>query len=177
MFKREAPGPCAAVLVALGIGLGPMRAAAVGHGETQASILAGLGRLAGAEEGLGIAGGLEVERGLSDSWAARLQAGAGLHDGVRAALVAAGATWAFDVVRVVPFVELGVSVMDARGEGVRARQDLGLHGGLGAQYLLARRWALAAVARSHWLPWRLAGPSDAGRPRLLQVGLRLGYVF
>jgi hypothetical protein len=137
-------------------------------------VSAGYGRLtAGAERGDGGVVRLEGQYGLTESLALHGAAGVSWHGGApaRAVGLEAGATYAFDVLRVVPFVEGGLAFLHVSG-GHRA---LGLQAGLGGEYLLDRHWGLALVARYAYLPLRLGGLAD--HPGLLTVGLRLGYTF
>jgi len=71
-----------------------------------------------------------------------------------------GATYSLDVVRWVPFVDLGLSLADLRGGGASS-QRLGPQVGLGAEYLLSDRWTLAALARFDFFALRLAGSGGA----------------
>jgi hypothetical protein len=148
-------------------------AAAVGEDERQLAGAAGGGWLAGA-------GGplfrVEGQYGLSDVLALHGAVGASWHGGgdVLATAATAGVTYALDVLRVVPFFEGGLAFLDQRGVAP-ARTGLGLEAGLGGEYLLDRRWALALVGRLAYLPLRLAGRGDA--PTLLALALRLGRTF
>jgi hypothetical protein len=129
----------------------------------------------------GVQASIEAAMGLSDSWAARggasfvwlpKQASAGAD---RVTTLSLGATYSFDVLRWVPFLDLGISLADRRGDGVSV-QSLGPEAGLGVEFLLSRRWTLALLARFDYLALRLHGPGGSS-PWLGCAGLRLGRVF
>lgn len=130
----------------------------------------------------GVGAGLEVQRGLTDLWAARAAVGL---DAFRAPAqrwrrdlwLSLGTSAAFDVLRTVPFVDLGlvVALADLGGpEGGAAR--LGLQAGLGADYLIDRDWSFGALLRVRVLPLSLAGP-DLGDGVALAASLRLARRF
>jgi hypothetical protein len=160
----------------------PVSALAVGQGEASLSLGAGL---AVAFEGQGRAGAeaeFRVLRGLSDAWSARL--------GLQAAVIpssgtapagslvsqAVGLTWAVDIAKLVPFLDLGLVVADVRGRGYPASQRLGAHVGLGVDYLVSRRTVVSFLGRVDYLPLRLAG-GEAPRPVQLCFVLHLGRTF
>jgi hypothetical protein len=64
---------------------------------------------------------------------------------------------AYDVLRVVPFAQLGASVAGLDDAGPTAGTWLGPEGALGAEYLIDRDWSLAPTARVRVLPLRLSG--------------------
>jgi len=160
----------------------PGRAHATGAGEKQ--VAAGLGfALAGDGDTArsGMQAGVEAAIGLTDTWAARgavslsWQPGHASDGPRELTTVDLGATYSLDVVRWVPFLDLGLSLADLRG-GRDSAQRLGPQVGLGAEYLLSRRWTLAAFARFDYLAVRLAGPGGS-QPWLACAGLRLGWMF
>jgi hypothetical protein len=120
----------------------------------------------GFDPGAGLA--LEAERGLTDLWAVRASLG---FDAFRPSserwrqdlTLGLGTAAAFDVLRTVPFVELGLVLawpdLDADA-GIATRA--GLQAGVGAEYLLDRAWSLGGVVRGRALPLALAGPGGAG---------------
>lgn len=132
---------------------------------------------------------LEGQRGLSDVWALRAALGASWNGmpaaGVRPAgdarsvHAAAGVSCAYDVLRLVPFLELGVVLADTRGAGIRdAHGAVGFESGAGGEYLLDRRWTVALVARARYLPVVFGAVDvDVGRVWSLSFGLRLGRTF
>jgi hypothetical protein len=163
-------------------GMAPAPAGAVGEGERQVSL--GLGFALAADGGArpGMQAGLEGALGLSDAWAARLGADCSFHPGSaseprrRFTTATLGATYALDVVRVVPFADVGLTFADLRTSGADSRQRLGPQVGIGAEYLLSRHWSLAALARFEYLGLRLAGASEP-RPLRLLAGIRMGRGF
>src|SRR5688572_2256125 len=95
-----------AVLVLLFALSCPRAAVAVGDEEAQIGLQVGYAHLGGH----GALAAVEGQYGLTDAWAARLSlAGAIRRDGERggAALGSAGLTFAVDVSRLVPFLDLG----------------------------------------------------------------------
>jgi hypothetical protein len=158
----------------------PPCALAVGEQERQlalaagAALLAGDGRAAG-----GLLAGIEGQYGVSEVLALHVALGASWHGGtagtVRATALVAGVTYAVDVLRVVPFFEAGLAFLDRAG-GATAGRELGGQVGLGGEYLLDRRWAVAVLARYAYVPLRLSSPAG-GPPSLLTLALRLGHTF
>jgi hypothetical protein len=151
---------------------------AVGEEERQVAVAAGPGWLLGDGAAAGAGGRIEAQYGVSDVLAVHAGLGASWHDRrggtVRALALVAGVTYALDVLRVVPFLEAGVAFLD---QGAAAgRRDLGVEGGLGGEYLIDRRWAVALVARGTYLPLRLGG-GGGGRRGVVGVALRLGRRF
>ncbi len=119
--------------------------------------------------------------GFSDAWAGRAAvSGSWQPDSAagtlrRVTAVSLGATYSLDIVRWVPFLDLGFSLADLRGGG-SSSQRLGPQVGLGAEYLLSRRWTLAALARFDFFALRLAG-SGGAQPWWLDAGFRIGRLF
>lgn len=126
----------------------------------------------------GLGGRLEGRYGLRDDSAVWAAVGSSFHpraaENVRASSASAGFALAFDVLRTVPFVEVGPVLADLRGAATRGR-FLGFEGGAGAEYLVDRRWSVAGVARYQYLFVRLSGKGDT--PGVLTVGLRLARTF
>jgi hypothetical protein len=126
----------------------------------------------------GLGGRLEGRYGLRDDSAVWVAVGSSWHpraaETVRASGASAGFSLAFDVLRIVPFLEAGAAVANLRGAVTRGRY-LGFDGAAGVEYLLDRRWSAAAVARYQYLPVRLAGTGD--NPGVLTLGLRLARTF
>jgi len=160
----------------------PCPAQAAGEGEKQVAGALGFA-LAGADGHArsGMQAGVEAMMGFSDAWAGRATvSGSWQPDSAAGTLrhvttVSLGATYSLDIVRWVPFVDLGFSLADLRGGGTSS-QRLGPQAGLGAEYLLSRRWTLAALARFDFFALRLAG-SGGGQPWWLGAGFRIGRVF
>ncbi len=101
--------------------------------------------------------------------------------GVFGAMV--GLTYTIDVIRIVPYFDLGVGVLGLRGDGgfgssaaankvVDSSTAFGVEIGFGADYLLNRHLALGVVVRYH------AFVTDITRiPVYLYVGPRLSFHF
>jgi len=160
----------------------PASAFAVGQGE---SALTGGPGLALAFEGgtrAGAGADVRILRGLSDSWAARLGVQAtwvpatGGKGATRVAAQALGLTFAADIFKLVPFVDLGVLVADIRGGGQEARQRLGGQFGIGADYLVTSHLTLSLIGRLDYFALRLAG-ARGQTPVQATLALHLGHVF
>jgi hypothetical protein len=101
--------------------------------------------------GLGLA--LDLEYGVTDAWAARLSIGTSLYpvdadmqarlpEGrVSSSTALAGVTYTLDVLRLVPYVDLGIGLVRFGGEVAQPHTTLAAELGIGADYLLTRRWA------------------------------------
>jgi len=80
-----------------------------------------------------------------------------------------GVRYVFDVLRVVPFADIGIGALVARGAGHGIRFDLGVDVGLGVDYLYSRRVTFGLAVRYH------AFATDMGTlPVYLTVGPRVG---
>jgi len=179
-----------ACLLGLGAALlwpGPARAA-----EGEGLLALGAGYAAARADGRWAHGGdlqLEGQYGLDDAWSVRAGLSAGLHpvsaEGARPegrvqrTTLAAGVVYALDVLRVVPYVHLGLAVQNLGGAVADGRTDAGFDLAVGADYLLDRRWSLGLVARGQIFLLPLAGERGAfgGTPSALGVALRLGRAF
>jgi hypothetical protein len=159
----------------------PCPAQATGAGEKQVSASLGFALAGDHNTRPGMQAGVEAMMGFTDAWAGRAavsgswqpESASGSPHHVTA--VSLGATYSLDVVRWVPFVDMGLSLADLRGGGASS-QRLGPQVGLGAEYLLSRRWTLAALARFDFFALRLAG-SGGNHPWWACAGLRVGRVF
>src|ERR1035437_6649481 len=116
----------------------PASAFAVGQGESALTGGPGLALALDGEPRAGAGADVRILRGLSDSWAARLGIQAtwipatGARSATRVAAQALGLTFAADIFKLVPFVDLGLVVADIRGGGQEPRQRLGGQFGIGA---------------------------------------------
>ncbi len=162
--------PVAVLLAALPVAVAafPGSARAVGEDEWQVSARLGGGNSNGYPiQGWGLAGALDLEYGLLEAFAARVSVGVTSRpvDAVknvspagtlqaRTALV--GLTYSFDVLRLVPYMEVGVGLLQWSGPGA-PRTSLGTELGLGADYLLAPRWSLGGSAQYIFSPADLFG--------------------
>jgi hypothetical protein len=140
----------------------------------------------------GFQAGAEARLGLAPAWALRGAVHHSAHPDwgavavssprpigtIRATTAALGLVYAWDVLRVVPFGELGLAV-SRLGGGVRQPGTfLGPQLGAGASYLLDRRWALAGVLRYQHLGLALGdGYALADAPSMLAAVLRLERYF
>jgi hypothetical protein len=83
----------------------------------------------------------------------------------------AGVVYALDIVRVVPFFEASVGILGTLMQtdaGIQRTLDAGISLGLGADYLITRRWAVGVAIRYHAF---LTDPSKI--PIYLTVGPRV----
>jgi len=127
----------------------------------------------------GLGGRIEGRYGLRDDSAVWAAVASSWHpraaENVRASSASAGFSLAFDVLRVIPLVEVGPAVAELRGGLTRGR-FLGFEGAAGCEYLVDRRWSAAALARYQYLFVRLAGTAPLS-PGVLTVGLRISRTF
>jgi hypothetical protein len=170
------------VAAAVILGAAPSPARATGADEKQISASLGFVLAGGGDSARpGIQAGVEATMGLTDTWAGRAALSNSWQPEAPSArpghvtAVSLGATYSLDVVRWVPFVDLGFSLVDLRGDGTSS-QRLGPQVGLGVEYLLSRRWTLAALARFDTFALRLRG-SGSPHPWLACAALRIGRVF
>jgi hypothetical protein len=172
----SAPRPLTALIV-----LCAFSGVAMAAGEGEKQVAASLGFAMADVEGkarTGVQVGVEATKGLTDSWAGHVGVSYALLPGPppyrlhHLTTVALGATYSLDVLRWVPFLDLGLSVADLRSSA-DGSQYLGPQVGLGVDYLLTRGWSLAALAHFDYLAVRLHGSGDS-RPWLTTIGLRLG---
>jgi hypothetical protein len=160
----------------------PTAALAVGQGEAMLS--GGLGLAVGFQDPArtGMQADVRLLRGISDSWAARLGVQTGWYpatDMAPSAHVTAqslGLTWAADVLKLVPFADVGIAVADLRGGGLAPSWRLGGQLGIGADYLLSRHLTMSLLARADYFPFRLAGAHRA-HPTQVSLTLYLGRAF
>jgi len=138
-------------------------AAAAGEREWQLSLRAGAGTVSvDGRKPWGIAGGLDVEYGLTDAWAIRASLEASRHSVDKsgpmdmrpagtlhtdAAMI--GLTYTFDVLRLVPYAELQIGMIQLGGAVVMPQTLLAMELGLGADYFVTRR--VKAGAAFHYL--------------------------
>jgi hypothetical protein len=155
---------------------------AAGSGEKQVSASLGFAVAGGDDTARpGMQAGVEAMIGVTDAWAGRAAvSGSWQPDSASGSprhvtALSLGATYSLDVVRWVPFVDLGFSLADLRGGGASS-QRLGPQVGMGVEYLLSRRWTLAALAHFDFFALRLGG-SGGAYPWWVCAGLRVGRVF
>ena len=152
-------------LVALAVLLAPRSARAVGDEEWQLSARLGIGDLhIDGRSPIGFGGALELEYGVNDAWAARVMVAetahsvdenkmAGLPGGwARVTSLLGGLTYTFDVLRMVPYVQLGVGFVRFEGAVKTTRSELAGELGVGTDYWLTRRWAIGGVLQYLFAP-------------------------
>ena len=131
--------------------------------------------------------GMHLSYGITDAVTVQLSGGATVHplSELKDRMLPAGTllTWqaglslvyALDIVRVVPFFEAGVGVLGVQvstAKKVDNLLNLGVSLGLGADYLINRRWAVGVQVRYH------AFLTDLSRlPLYLTVGPRIVLRF
>jgi hypothetical protein len=167
---RRAPYGIPAALAALAAVLAaPAETAhATGDGEWQLTARVGGGNATGNPlSPWGLAGGLDLEYGVNDEWSARLSVGTLGHpvDAVedvspagtrRATTALLGATYTFDVLRLVPFASGGAGFVWWTGPDEPGRLAFAVDLGVGADYLLTPRWSVGGIATYLFAPTDLA---------------------
>jgi hypothetical protein len=150
--------------------------AAAGEDEWQGSLRLGLGAInVDGRSPFGAIVGGDVEYGFTDAWAAHLSATIGFHPvdantkqmlpggTLRATTALLGVTYTFDVLRLVPYIETGLGLMNLSGAVVRPGTTLSAELGVGADYLLTKRWVLGGILQYQFTPLELIGSaSDFG---------------
>ena len=150
--------------------------AAAGEDEWQLSARLGVATLdVDGRSPLGTLAGAEVEYGITDAWALRLSVGSGFHpvDAVakthlpggtaRTNMALAGVTYTVDVLRLVPYLEVGIGVINFGGAVLTPGTTLDAELGIGADYLVTRHWALGGLLSYQFTPAQLFGsPMDFG---------------
>jgi hypothetical protein len=139
----------------------------------------------------GLAGALDAEYGFSDAWAGRVSVGGGLQSvdanpgagqpggTVRTTTALAGVTYTFDVLRLVPYLELGIGLLRFSGAVLQPRTTLAAELGVGGDYLLTRRWACGASFQYLIAPADLANNafSFGSSPYAFSMTLRASRMF
>jgi len=179
------------VWLALGAWAAPAHAAP-GEDEWQVSARLGLGDVdVDGRAPLGAIGGAELEYGFSDAWAARLLAGSGFHPvdvdlknhlpggTARTTFALVGVTYTFDVLRLVPYIQTGLGVINFGGAVVKPGTAFDAELGLGADYLVTRRWAVGGVLQYQFTPAQLFGsPMDFGGTSFyFALSARISWLF
>ncbi len=138
----------------------------------------------------GPAAAVDVEYGLNDAWSARASFSllrhpvAPVKNGspggtLQATAALVGATYTFDVLRLVPYIEAGVGAVRWSGAGEPSRTSLAVETGLGGDYLLTPRWSCGASAQYLFTPGELVNNamSFGGRALAFSLTLRVSRVF
>lgn len=191
--RRRSAAPLLALGTCLALGAVTGRAqAAAGEDEWQVSARLGLGDVdVDGRAPLGVLAGADFEYGFTDAWAARLSLGTGFHNvdadpkktlpggRVRASTALIGVTYTFDVLRLVPFIQTGIGVITFAGAVTNPGTQLDAEVGLGADYLLTRRWALGGVFQYQFTPGQLFGSAMefGGTSFYFALSARLSWLF
>jgi Outer membrane protein beta-barrel domain len=139
----------------------------------------------------GMGGALDLEYGITDAWAGRISIGGSLHpvspnmqSGLQAGEVTAttalvGVTYTFDVLRLVPYAEIGLGLVRFGGAVNQPRSTLASELGVGADYLLTRRWACGVSFQYLFAPGDLVSNAmDLGSsPYTFSATLRASRIF
>ena len=154
----------AAVVSALAVGLALGRtAAAAGENEWQVALRLGAGTVSVDDrKPWGLAGGVDIQYGLSEGWGLRLSLEGSTHNvtktnemdlrpegAIRTDAALIGLTYTFDVLRLVPYADLQVGIAQLRGAVTTPQSLLAMELGVGADYFVTRR--VTAGIRFHYL--------------------------
>jgi hypothetical protein len=166
--------------------------AAAGEDEWQLSARLGLGDVhVDGRSPLGALAGADLEYGFSDAWAARLSVGSGFHPvdadvknhlpggTARTTFALVGVTYTFDVLRLVPYIQTGIGVINFGGAVAKPGTAFDAELGLGADYLVTRRWAVGGVLQYQFTPAQLFGsPMDFGGTSFyFSASARISWLF
>jgi hypothetical protein len=144
-----------AVLFAFAVSMSLGRAAAAaGENEWQAALRLGAGTVnVDGRKPWGIAGGLDVDYGITDAWGVRASVDASSHSvskvddmdmrpagsvSTRAALI--GLTYTFDVLRLVPHANLQAGLIQLAGAVMTPQSLFAMRLGIGADYFVTRHF-------------------------------------
>jgi hypothetical protein len=184
----------ATVLLALAVSLSfARRATAAGEHEWQASLRAGAGYLsADGRKPWGLAGGLDIEYGLSDAWAVRASFEASTHDvskesdtdmrpegSIRTTAALIGVTYTVDILRLVPYGNLQLGMINLGGAVTTPQTLLAMELGVGADYFVSRRFLAGLSFHYLFEPADLLGdPLNLGtNPFSFTATARASYLF
>ncbi|HMF43883.1 MAG TPA: outer membrane beta-barrel protein [Polyangia bacterium] len=168
-------------------------AGAVGEREWQIALRAGAGTVSvDGRKPWGLAGGLDLQYGLTDAWALRMSFEASTHNVSKsnamdmrpagtihtdAALV--GLMYTFDVLRLVPYADLQAGVAQVGGAVVVPQTLLAMQLGVGADYFVSRQ--LTAGVAFHYLfepADLLSDPLNLGtNPFSFTATARVSWIF
>ena len=184
----------AAVVSALAVSLAVGgTAAAAGENEWQVGLRLGAGTVSVDDrKPWGLAGGVDIQYGLTDGWGLRLSLEGSTHDVTKtnemdprpegtirtdAALI--GLTYTFDVLRLVPYADLQVGLAQVRGAVTTPQSLLAMELGVGADYFVSRR--VTAGVSFHYLfepADLLSDPLNLGtNPFSFTATARASYLF
>jgi len=185
----------AALALAAALAIGPATARAAGEAEWQLSARLGAAHVSlgsidpRAPWGLGVA--LDLEYGITDAWAGRVSVGEALHSvspnmsaGLQGGQVTAttalvGATYTFDVLRLVPYGALSLGLVRFGGAVSQPHSTLASELAIGADYLLAKKWSCGVSFQYLFAPADLVSNAmDLGSsPYTFSATLRASRIF
>lgn len=172
--------------------LGASRAAwAAGEDEWQLSARLGAANKNGSPlASWGPAFALDLEYGIDDGWSARASVGSLAHPvpaimdvtpggTLRATTALVGASYTFDVLRLVPYAEAGLGVVYWSGGGEPGHAAFAAELGVGADYLLTPHWSWGGCAQYLFAPAELAGEAMqfGENPLAFSITVRVSRVF
>ncbi len=183
-----------AVLFAFAVSMSLGRAAvAAGENEWQVALRVGAGTVnIDGRKPWGIAGGLDVEYGITDAWAVRASVDASSHSvskvddmdmrpagsvQTRAALI--GLTYTFDVLRLVPYANLQAGLIQLAGAVMTPQSLFAMRLGIGADYFVTRHFTAGLSAQYLFEPADLlSDPLNLGtNPFAFTATARASYLF
>lgn len=184
----------ASVLLALAASLALARAAAAaGEREWQVALRLGAGTVSiDDRKPWGLAGGLDIEYGLTDAWALRASFEATTHDvskesdadmrpegTIRTSAALIGVTYTVDVLRLVPYGNLQAGVINLAGAVTTPQTLLAMQLGIGADYFVSRRFLAGVSFQYLFEPADLLGdPLNLGtNPFSFTASARASYLF
>jgi outer membrane protein W len=168
-------------------------AAGAGESEWQVALRAGAGTVnIDGRKPWGIAGGLDVEYGITDAWAVRASLEASTHSvskvddmdmrpagsvQTRAALI--GLTYTFDVLRLVPYADLQAGLIQLAGAVMTPQSLFAMQLGIGADYFVTRHFTAGLSVHYLFEPADLlSDPLNLGtNPFAFNVTARASYLF
>jgi opacity protein-like surface antigen len=181
-----------AAAVATTVGTAPA-ARAAGEREWQTSLRAGAGTVnVDGRRPWGFALGLDLEFGLTDSWALRASAEYSRHGvspenmddmrptgTVRATAALAGLTYTFDILRLVPYAVGQLGVVRFDGAVTAPQTVFAAQLGAGADYFITRKWTAGASFQYLFAPADLAAdPLNLGSsPFCFTTTIRASRIF
>lgn len=168
-------------------------AAAAGESEWQVALRAGAGTVnIDGRKPWGLAGGLDVEYGITDAWAVRASLQASSHSvskvddmdmrpagsvQTRAALI--GLTYTFDVLRLVPYADLQAGLIQLAGAVMTPQSLFAMQLGVGADYFVTRHFTAGLSFHYLFEPADLlSDPLNLGtNPFSFTATARASYLF
>jgi len=183
-----------AVLFAFAVSMSLGRAAAAaGENEWQAALRLGAGTVnVDGRKPWGIAGGLDVDYGITDAWGVRASVDASSHSvskvddmdmrpagsvQTRAALI--GLTYTFDVLRLVPHANLQAGLIQLAGAVMTPQSLFAMRLGIGADYFVTRHFTAGLSFHYLFEPADLlSDPLNLGtNPFSFTATARASYLF